>query len=226
MRELVPTLTALERNSLRTMIAALERLPAFVLEADVVGPRSGEVPFTPKIRAPASAGAVQLTTIAFRRVGTAAWVGEHPMIGEADARFTIADPGPYEVRVRRTGVTSTGLTVLEKALSVSAVAHAAAAPTPVIAVEPKGDGTFVISGRGFLPGAKVTIRVADGSVSPGVFLADTATADQAGVLAGFRTPQACQNGGERFFSANDGRSNSADATGTLWSNTVRTSCPS
>src|SRR5678815_1306669 len=93
-------------------------------------------------------------------------------------------------------------------------------PAPVIAVQSKGDGSFVVTGSSFLGNSAVHIRVADGALGNNVFFTDTSNPD--GKLLGFPTGKICQRSGELFFSANDGRVSGGTA---VTSNIVTTTCP-
>jgi hypothetical protein len=93
-------------------------------------------------------------------------------------------------------------------------------PSPVIAVQSKGDGSFVVTGASFLPSAVVHVRVTEGALGNAVSFNDTASAD--GKLVGLPTGKICQRHGDLFFSANDGRI--ADGVA-ITSNVVTTSCP-
>jgi len=98
---------------------------------------------------------------------------------------------------------------------------------PAIAVTTEGSGTsaiFMVSGSQFLAGAAVAIRAArigDGQI-PTVFFNTTSTA--AGTMQ-MRLPIPCIFGLQLSFSANDGRPDASDLTGTLWSNTVTVGYP-
>ncbi|MGI5324304.1 hypothetical protein [Actinomadura nitritigenes] len=98
---------------------------------------------------------------------------------------------------------------------------------PALAVSVTGSGqstVFKLTGSGFLPGARVNIRVVeiiDGQ-APEVFRATTA--DGTGKTS-YDFPIPCQSGEILNFSANDGRVKSGDFTQTLWSNTVAQECP-
>ncbi|MEP0755715.1 hypothetical protein NDA03_26385 [Trichocoleus sp. Lan] len=92
---------------------------------------------------------------------------------------------------------------------------------PVISVSSKGDGSFVVDGSHFLPNAKVYIRVVDDELT-NLWLNTTST--QQGTFS-FPTGKLCKNPGALAFSANDGRPDKNDLTGTLWSNTITVSCP-
>lgn len=93
-------------------------------------------------------------------------------------------------------------------------------PPPFIAVQSKGDGSFVVTGSNFLGNSAVHIRVAEGALSNNVFFTETSSPE--GKLLGFSTGRICQRSGELFFSANDGRVSEGTA---VTSNTVVTTCP-
>jgi len=93
-------------------------------------------------------------------------------------------------------------------------------PAPFIAVQSKGDGSFVVTGTSFLGNSTVHIRVADGALGNNVFFTDTSNPE--GKLLGFPTGKICQRSGQLFFSANDGRVSDGTA---ITSNTVTTTCP-
>jgi hypothetical protein len=103
-----------------------------------------------------------------------------------------------------------------------------APPTrPAISIGTEGAGetaVFVIRGSGFLAGAAVSIRAArigDGQVH-NVFFQTAATAEGK-IDARLHIP--CITGLQLSFSANDGRPDASDLTGTLWSNTAHANCP-
>lgn len=93
-------------------------------------------------------------------------------------------------------------------------------PAPFLAVQSKGDGSFVVSGSSFLGNSTIHIRVADGALGNNVFFTDTSNPE--GKLLGFPTGKICQRAGQLFFSANDGRVSDGAA---VTSNTVTTTCP-
>ena len=93
-------------------------------------------------------------------------------------------------------------------------------PAPSIAVQSKGDGSFVVTGSSFLANSAVHIRVADGALGNNVFFSDTSNPE--GKLLGFPTGKICQRSGQLFFSANDGRVSDGTA---VTSNIVTTTCP-
>jgi hypothetical protein len=91
---------------------------------------------------------------------------------------------------------------------------------PTISVSSPQSKTFLVQGSGFKPGAQIAIRVADDALSPNLFYNTTATAS--GTIS--TTLSIPCGPGRLHFSANDGRRNPSDRTGTLWSNTVTMSC--
>jgi hypothetical protein len=82
-------------------------------------------------------------------------------------------------------------------------------------------GTITVSGFGFIPGSTVHIRVADDQATT-LFFDQSADGDGS-LNAQLTIP--CIAGLLLHFSANDGRSNAEDVTGTLWSNTFHIPCP-
>jgi hypothetical protein len=92
---------------------------------------------------------------------------------------------------------------------------------PTISVSLPQSQTFFVEGFDFLPGKQVTIRVADDALNPNLFY--NTTANPAGRIIGFTLSIPCRPG-RLHFSANDGRQDSSDRTGMLWSNTVTLSC--
>lgn len=96
--------------------------------------------------------------------------------------------------------------------------------TPRISVTSEGSGqssTFKIPGTGFNPNSAVTVRVADDQLASQTF---QSTSDSTGKFE-LRQRVSCISGLTLYFSATDGRPNSQDLTGLLWSNTVTLSCP-
>lgn len=111
--------------------------------------------------------------------------------------------------------------------SASAGQNAGAADAkPALSVKSNGDGTFVLSGSGFV-GTTAYIRVVGTRAKDYAYGQAWGSAPIANGSFSATTPDVCGvEGGDRFFSANDARPDKSDATGTLWSNTVKTSCPS
>ncbi|WP_353736664.1 AbfB domain-containing protein [Leptolyngbya sp. UWPOB_LEPTO1] len=91
---------------------------------------------------------------------------------------------------------------------------------PTISVSLPQSQTFLVQGSGFLPGKQVAIRIADDALNPNLFYYTTATANGS-INMTLSIP--CSPS-RLYFSANDGRQNSSDRTGMLWSNTVTLSC--
>lgn len=91
---------------------------------------------------------------------------------------------------------------------------------PTISVSLPQSRTFLVQGSGFLPGKQVAIRIADDALNPNLFYYTTASANGS-INMTLSIP--C-GPGRLYFSANDGRQDSSDRTGTLWSNTVPISC--
>lgn len=211
--------------SMRAIIQALQSLTPITLEAQIVGSRSGEEPFEPIIRLNASGGITWHTNIEYNATSAS------DDLSSAGGDFTPTQlgPGNYQFVVRRSGISNTGFVSLSKTLdtiTVSARPQPTPPPPPIvkpfIAVQSKGDGSFVVSGLNFLPNVPIYILVGDGTFrNPLVF---TDTSNPEGKLVGFPTGKICQGSGQLFFEANDGRLNPSDHS-TLMSNTVTTSCP-
>ena|SRR5947209_20317662 len=81
-------------------------------------------------------------------------------------------------------------------------------------------GVFTVIGSGFTPNSTVHIRVVDDALKTLWF---NQSADENGEL-NLQQPIDCIPG-DLHFSANDGRPNPDDLTGTLWSNTFNIPCP-
>lgn len=87
---------------------------------------------------------------------------------------------------------------------------------------------FYVRGFRFQPNAPVTIRAVDGATLQGALITSIGgkriTASANGLMS-VRLYNICSRAqGPMNFSANDGRSNPADKTGTLWSNTRTVAC--
>ncbi len=108
----------------------------------------------------------------------------------------------------------------------SAKIHTVAAPiagpvAPVVTVQAKGDGSFVVNGTGFAPNSTVTIRIVDKS---GNAVTYQVTANGQGAIS-FATGVICQQQGEIYISATDDRRDPTNAaSGILYSNVVTVSC--
>jgi hypothetical protein len=218
--------------SMRNIIQILQNLTPITLEAEIIGSLSGEEPFEPKTRVNASGGITWFTTIEFSLLGVPnAPVYSHDVSNSGgDFTPTQLAPGRWYLSVIRSGISNSGFVSLRKQLGTVTVS-ARPQPTPPpppplvkpsINVRSNGDGSFVVSGSKFLPNTTVHIRVVD-AASTTIWFSQTSTPE--GKIEDFPTGRICQLPGQLFFSANDGRSNPQDLTGTLWSNTVTTTCP-
>ncbi len=95
------------------------------------------------------------------------------------------------------------------------------AAAPTISTKSNGDGSFTITGSGFLQNSGVTMRVVDDALNQFFF---QTTSDAQGRIS-VSTASICQRAGDVHFSATDGRHDTSDLTGNLWSNTTTTACP-
>ncbi len=107
---------------------------------------------------------------------------------------------------------------------------------PVLVATREAGNVFYVRGFRFVPNAPVTIRAVDGATLQSALItsiggqritagAGSAKAAGAGGMMGVRLHNLCSKAkGPMSFSANDGRPNPADKTGTLWSNTVTVPC--
>jgi hypothetical protein len=217
--------------SMRTIIQTLHNLTPITLDAQIVGSRSGEEPFELVIRVNASGGITWYTAIVYYLNGNAISSSELNSSG-GDFTPTQLGPGSWQLVVTRAGIANTGFVSLSEMLdTITVSAHSQPTPQPTpqppplskpaISVQANGDGSFVLSGSNFLPNATVHIRVVDAAFKTVWF---NATSTSQGTLQ-YPTGKICQQPGQLFFSANDGRSDQQDHTGTLWSNTVTTTCP-
>jgi hypothetical protein len=151
----------------------------------------------------------------------------------------------FQIRARTAGGAK-GCVSQNFSAQVCATTTRAAAPTPpppnapppkpfgaktgkifVSAVREPGN-VFVVRGTGFRPNAPVTIRAVDNATLQGPFITSIGgtriTAGATGQLLVRLYGICSQAQGPIAFSANDGRSNPADRTGTLWSNTFTIAC--
>jgi hypothetical protein len=217
-------------RSLSAVIRSLQNLPPLTLEAERLSGTEGEEPYEVELRLNASDAIVWHTTVTFISGGHLAST-ELPAREGGVFRPTQLGPGVWELAVERAGIGATGMAVATKSLGQVTVRAKPGPPPPPpppparpsIAVQGKGDGSFVVTGLGFSPNATIHIRIVDGPFGDELFL--SATSDPAGKLQSFMTGKICQRPGQLFFSANDGRADPTDLTGTLWSNTVTMSCP-
>ena len=215
--------------STRNIIRLLQNLTPLTLEAELVEAHSGEDPFNPVIRINASGGITWFTTIEFYRNGnTLTGSNDVDNAGGSFSSMSLST-GSWQIVVTRSGISNTGFVSLKKALGNIIVSRQQPPPDepqrpvkPFIAVHGNGDGSFIVSGSNFLPNTTVHIRVVDTAFTTRWF---DHTSNREGKIEDYPTGRICQLPGQLFFSANDGRSDREDLTGTLWSNTVTTTCP-
>lgn len=211
--------------SMQNIIQVLQNLTPLTLEAEIVGSRSGEEPFSPVIRINAGGGITWFTVIEFYRNGNTL-TGSND-VDNAGGSFspTSLSAGSWQIAVTRSGISNTGFVSLRKSLGPIIVSEQHPPPPPLlekpsIVVQSNGDGSFVVSGSNFSPNTTVHIRVVDAALTT-VWFHHTSTQDG---KVEYPTGRICQLPGQLFFSANDGRNDPTDLTGTLWSNTVTTTC--
>ena len=99
---------------------------------------------------------------------------------------------------------------------------------PVLVATREGGNVFYVRGFRFQPNAAVAIRAVDGATLQSALITtiggNRITANASGLMF-VRLHNICTKAkGPMSFSANDGRTNPADKTGTLWSNTVSVPC--
>lgn len=208
------------------VIRRLLSLPEFTLNVEAHG-TAGEAPLTVSVHINGSDGVIKETRYGLYKGGTLMSQTSTSYPGAADDQryYGISDPGVYQWRIDRTGITRAGVSTLTRTFDITARPRAAPPPPtpsrPTIVAQSNGDGSFTISGSDFNRNATVHIRVVDDALATLWF---SHTADGNGKFV-FPTGRICQRRGAIHFSANDGRSNPQDLTGTLWSNTVTSSCP-
>lgn len=213
--------------SMRAISQTLQNLTPITLEAKIVGSQSGEEPFEPKIRMNASGGITWHTTVEYHGNGNVTSIDVNNSGG--DFTPTQLGRGSYQVVVIRSGISNTGFVSLSKTIGIVTVSAPPQPPKPplplekpIIDVQSNGDGSFVVNGSKFSPDTKVNIRVVD-AAGTNIWL--THKSNEKGEIKDYPTGRICQRPGNLYFSANDGRSDPQDYTGTLWSETFPTSCP-
>lgn len=144
------------------------------------------------------------------------------------APITVKQVGIFPYVIRRNGITSTGLTTLRKDFVVEGVEPPPPPPPPpvppVIAVKTNPDGSFVVSGSGFIHSKPISIRAQD-QVNPQNQLNFVATASPTGALVDFPTGAICVvPGGQITFSAQDGTLDPSNHRPVI-SNFVTVTCP-
>lgn len=217
-----------EANSLRTTIQQFESLPApfdFTLD---VKPRSGSAPLLVNTSYANFVGirirGLLLNPNGFRVLKDGQVIRVAP--SETGFAHRFDESGQYVIEGSEEGVGRDGYARVVKTVTVDVKAQPSPTkppPTPTkpnISVSNKGDGSFVVNGSGFLPNTTVHIRVVDDALA-NIILDQSSTSQ--GTL-NYTSGKLCQRPGRLYFSANDGRSNPSDLTGTLWSNTVTTTC--
>jgi len=220
---------------MRALIQALQNLTAITLETEIVGSRSGEEPFIPIVRLNASGGITWFTSIDISLGGKV--IASDDILSTSGGDFTLSNnqlgPGEYQLVATRSGISNVGFVSLNNPLGTISVSAPPPPPPPpppdpvpptiLVQQSAKGDGSFVISGKGFLGDTVVTILVGDGSLTtqPAVF---TVTTIIDGSFSGFQTGNICTSLAKRFFEASDGRIKPSDHS-QLFSNTVEISCP-
>jgi len=215
---------------MRAIIQVLQNLTPITLEAQIVGSRSGEEPFNPVIRLNASGGITWFTSIDYSLGGKV--VASHDILSTSGGDFTPTQlgPGDWQLVVSRSGISNTGFVSLSKTLDTIRVsAHPEPPPPPPpppppkpsISVQSNGDGSFKVSGSGFVPeNATVNILVGDGTLNQNPL--NFTVLATGGAFKDFPTGKLCQRPGTLFFEASDGR---IDHGSQIFSNTVKISCP-
>lgn len=218
--------TKSQRSSMQAIVQALKNLTPITLEAQIVGSRSGEEPFEPVIRLNACGGIPWRTFIIFNATS-----GSNDF-GGAGGDFTPTQLGPgiFQFVVERSGISNTGFVALSKALDTITVSARPVVTPPVvtppvvkpfISVKSNGDGSFLVSGSGFVPkDATVNILVGDGTLNQNPLNFVVSATD--GAFKDLPTGKICQRPGQLFFEASDGR---IDHGSQVFSNTVTISCP-
>lgn len=225
----VPVLSGSERTSMRTMIRALQSLPAITLEIDASN-TTGQVPLLTTITIHPSPGVIHSTTGIVTKNGQVVGGPSTEPNVLTTASFDATVPGQYVFTISRVGVPSTGITTLQKDVVINAQPHVIPPPPPTpphISVSSSGSGAsavFTVTGSGFLAQSNVRIhivRVADGQI----LQSDVNQSSDAQGKLNARIPLPCQTGLLFHFSATDGRANPSDLTGVLFSNTFDITCP-
>lgn len=230
-------LLVMERQKPASMLAiiqALQNLTPIILEAKIVGSRSGEEPFEPVIRLNASGGITWHTNIEYHLDGNA--LGVSGNLGSAGGDFTPTQlgPGNWQLVVRRAGISNTGFVSLSKTLDTITVSVLPKKPPPPVPPSPPppptisattegaGSGTvLVVSGSGFLPNRTITVRVADEQFNPERNFQQSSTAN--GELR-MRISLPCDSGLSFHVSATDSRPGPG-ILGVVFSNNVKLLCP-
>jgi len=225
----VPVLNNTERTSMRAMILGLQKLPPISLEAEAED-TIGDVPLQPILHIHPSPGVILETNFALIRNGKELLDKSEQGNGpDRFSFFTVGDPGSYFCEVTRIGIPNTGITTLKKSFEI--IARVKPVPPvpdppiilPEISVVSNGDGSFKVSGSGFVPkNATVNILVGDGTLNPKNPFNFTVTATD-GAFKDFPTGKICPGSGTLLsFEASDGR---IDHGSQVFTKTVKISCP-
>jgi hypothetical protein len=210
--------------SVRSMVQQFEGLPApfdFTLD---VKPTGGTAPLHVDTRYGPFVG-VRIAGLPLNSGFRVLQNGQVIRVANSETGFAhrFDNPGTFVIEGAAEGVGSNGYARVVRTRTVTVQGTTTPPPTPakpVISVQAKGDGSFAVTGSKFLPSTTVHIRVVDDALTTRFF-------DQGSNPDGtvqFTTPKICVFPGRLHFSANDGRSDPHDLTGTLWSNTVDTTC--
>lgn len=219
--------SAAKPASMRNIIQLLQNLTPITLEAEIVGSRFGEEPFDPIIRVNSSGGITWFTTIEYN--SNRDIFSEDVNNSGGDFTPTQLGPGSYQLVATRAGISNIGFVSLKKPLGTIDVSARPAPPPPPpppvvkpsISVKSNGDGSFLVSGSGFVPkNATVNILVGDGTLNQNPLNFAVSATD--GAFKDFPTGKICQRPGQIFFEASDGR---IDNGSQVFSNTVTISCP-
>jgi hypothetical protein len=214
---------------MRAVIQALQNLTPITLEAEILGSRSGEEPFEVVVRLNASGGITWFTNISISSSGKVIRGFDDPSIPGGDFAPTQLGPGEYQLVATRAGIANSGFVSLSESLGTISVSAPPPPPTPPpppvtppsISVQSNGDGSFKVSGFGFVPeNAVVNILVGDGTLNQEPLNLTVQASD--GNFKDFPTGHICQQQGDLFFEASDGR---IDKGVQVFSNTVKISCP-
>lgn len=232
----VPVLSSSERASMRAMINALLHLPSISLDAEDAN-TNGQVPLLATLTVHPSAGVIHSTTVIVSLNGRVVG-GPSALPNQLQTfSFNAVNPGQYTINVSRRGVPSTGITTIQKNFLINALSPPVTTHPPTISVSTSGSGlgtVFTVSGFGFLPNTKVSIRVTrigeDGfqDVRFGQDVNQQLIKSNGdGKLLNVKIGFSCISGLVFHFSATDGRTlpDAIDHTGFLFSNTINVSCP-
>jgi hypothetical protein len=214
---------------MRAVIQALQNLTPITLEGEIVGSRSGEEPFEVTVRLNASGGITWFTAISISSGGKVVGAfAPSNSVGESVSTHQFG-PGEFQLVASRAGISNNGFVSLSVPLGTISVSAPPPPPPPppppvarpTISVQSNGDGSFKVSGSGFVPkDARVSILVGDGTLNQEPINFTVTATD--GAFKDFPTGKICKRSGTIFFEASDGR---VDKGAQVFSNTVSISCP-